>query len=78
MQAITKAIDLLQTQTKAKFFIFALPAFCLPLLLSGPQLITGSIVNLLLIWAVRELPRTWALPLAFLPSIGAVLNGVIF
>ena len=77
MQSITKAIDILQTQTKAKFFVFALPAFCLPLFFSGPQLLTGSIVNLLLIWAARELPRAWALPLAFLPSIGAVLNGVM-
>lgn len=57
---------------------FSCLLFFLPLLLSGPQLLIGSIVNLLLIWAVQKLSRSKAWPLAFLPSIAAVMHGVIF
>lgn len=61
-----------------KIIFFAIILFTLPLLLSGPQLLVGSIVNFLLIWAVLSLSRKRARPLAFLPSIAAVLHGVIF
>ena len=52
--------------------------FFLPLLLSGPQLLIGSIVNLFLIASVQKLSRSKAWPLAFLPSIAAVMHGVLF
>lgn len=61
-----------------KILFFVIVLFCLPLFLSGPQLLIWSIVNLLLIWAARKLSRSKARPLAFVPSIAAVLHGVIF
>lgn len=61
-----------------KIIFFAVALFCLPLFLSGPQLLVGSIVNLMLIWATRSLSWKRAWPLAFLPSIAAVLHGAIF
>ena len=57
---------------------FVCVLFFLPLLISGPQLVIWSIVNLLLIASVQKLSRSKAWPLAFIPSIAAVLHGVIF
>lgn len=52
--------------------------FCLPWLLSWPQLLIWSLVNLLLIYASLILPWVKSYPLALLPSIWAVLHGAIF
>jgi hypothetical protein len=65
------------TQT-ARTLGFVCVLFFLPLLLSGPQLLVWSLVNLALIAAVRKLSRSKARWFAFVPSIAAVLHGVIF
>ncbi|OGD63707.1 hypothetical protein A2160_03410 [Candidatus Beckwithbacteria bacterium RBG_13_42_9] len=52
--------------------------FTIPLFLSGPQLLVGTIVSaLLIIIAVKTSPKYW-LPLAMLPSLGAFMHGVLF
>lgn len=55
-----------------------LVAFSIPFFISGPQLITGSIVNALLFIAVIKLPVGRLLPVIVLPSLGAFLRGVLF
>jgi len=57
--------------------IFAL-SFFIPLLISGPQILTGSLVNALLFLAAAYLPKKKVKYIVALPGIAAVLNGVIF
>lgn len=53
-------------------------AFLVPFFISGPQLLTGTIVNCLLISGVKFVDKRNYLFLAILPSIAAVLNGLVF
>ena len=53
-------------------------AFFIPFLISGPQLLTGTLVNCLLILGVKFVYKKNHLFLAVLPSVAAVLNGLIF
>ncbi len=59
-------------------FIIGLTAFAIPFFVSGPQWLTGTTVNTLLFIAVIRLPRKRLLPVIILPSIGALLHGVLF
>lgn len=78
MQTTLHALRKLHVNQTTRTLGFVCVLFFLPLLLSGPQLLVWSIVNLLLIGAVRKLSRSKAWPLAFIPSIAVVLHGVIF
>jgi hypothetical protein len=78
MQTTHHALRKLHVSPTTRTLGFVSILFCLPLLISGPQLLIWSIVNLLLISAVRKLWRSKSWPLAFIPSIAAVLHGVIF
>jgi hypothetical protein len=52
-------------------------AFAIPLVIAGPQWLTGTIVNsFLFIFVARSSNKI--LPVVILPSIGAFLHGVIF
>ena len=53
-------------------------AFLIPFLISGPQLLTGSLVNCFLILSTRFVDKKNHLTIAVLPSIAAVLNGLVF
>lgn len=57
--------------------IFAL-SFLIPFLISGPQLLTGTLVNCLLILGTRFVDKKNHLIISALPSIAAVLNGLVF
>lgn len=57
--------------------IFSL-AFFIPFLISGPQLLTGTLVNCLLISGIKFIDKKNHLFLAVLPSVAAVLNGLVF
>ncbi len=78
MQTTVHAQRKLHVTQTGRTLWFVSILFCLPLFISGPQLLIWSIVNLLLIASVRKLSRSKAWPLAFIPSIAAVLHGVIF
>ena len=52
--------------------------FLIPFLISGPQLLTGSLVNFLLILGARYVDKKNHLAMSVLPSIAAVLNGLVF
>lgn len=53
-------------------------AFLIPFLISGPQLLTGTLVNCLLISGVKFVDNKNHLFMAVLPSIATVLNGLVF
>lgn len=61
-------------------YIYLLPglAFTIPLVISGPQILTGTIVNCLLFSSSFYLSRKNQTLVAVGPSIGALLNGLIF
>ena len=62
-----------------KTIIFLIPLFFIPFLLGGPQLLVGSIVNLLLIFVALRYKNYYAsIPMVMLPSIAACLNWLIF
>lgn len=58
----------------------ALPlfAFAIPLFVSGPQLLTGSLVNCFLFLSTSYSSKKTQATVIILPSIAAILNGVIF
>lgn len=64
----------------SKLFSLALFAssFLIPFFISGPQLLVGIVVNMVLYLFVRFFGLTRTIPLLVLPSIGAMLNGVVF
>lgn len=76
MDEETTAIDI-KSLTIHQNVIIGL-AFFIPLLISGPQLLTGSLVNFLLIMGTRFVDRKNFPVISVLPSIAAVLNGLIF
>ena len=54
-------------------------AFAIPFLITGPQLLTGTIVNTFLyIASAKQLNRKSLYLIALLPSLGAVSNGILF
>jgi hypothetical protein len=58
----------------------ALPAaaFVLPILVSGPQLITGTLVNALLYYSSKKLTGRNLIITAIAPGLGAVSHGILF
>lgn len=53
-------------------------AFLLPLLLGGPQVLVGTLVNAVLIYAALQYRFTRVLPIVVLPSIAVLSRGVMF
>jgi len=54
-------------------------AFSIPLFISGPQLLTGSLVNcLLFLVALSKFGKKTILAVALLPSLGALSHGLLF
>lgn len=67
----------ISSTTKTFFILISL--FAVPFFLSGPQLLIGSIVNILLIFVALNYKNYYAIiPMIMLPSIAAVLHGVMF
>lgn len=66
--------------TNSKLFSLALftSSFLIPFFISGPQLLVGIVVNMVLYLSVRFFGLRRTIPLLVLPSIGAALNGVVF
>jgi hypothetical protein len=73
-----KTITLPQTTSRVIEYSLIAASFFIPFFISGPQLLTGTIVNALLFLFVSQLSSKKLLPMVMLPSIGAVLNGVLF
>ncbi len=73
-----KSLDLPFSMVQIKFVGLYLLSFTIPLLLHQ-QLITGSIVNALLFYvASKKYTFKEILPIVLLPSVAAVINGLLF
>ena len=66
------------THQSAQMLALALLGFLIPFLIPGPQILTGILVNALIIRAAIALPSWKTLPVIFTPSIGALAQGVLF
>jgi len=74
----TKTITLPKTVSQVFEYSLIASSFLIPFLISGPQLLTGTIVNSLFYLFVLQSVSKKILPIVLLPSIGALLNGIIF
>lgn len=63
--------------TQYVYILYTL-SFCIPLVFASPQLITGTIINGLLFLATERLSKKEIIPLIVLPSLGAIIHGVLF
>ncbi len=73
-----KTITLPKTTSFVMEYSLLAASFFIPFIISGPQLLTGTIVNALLyLFVLRNASKT-TLPMVVLPSIGALLNGILF
>ncbi|MFH0773594.1 MAG: hypothetical protein V1922_04765 [bacterium] len=73
-----KTISLPKTTTQILEYSLLATSFLIPFFVSGPQLLTGTVVNTLLFLLVSQVSSKKTLPIVILPSIGAVLNGILF
>jgi len=74
-----KKIFWIRITEKVMLLTYAFALFAIPLLISWPQLLVGSMVNFILILAALHYKNyKTMLPLVILPSIAAVLHGVMF
>ena len=62
---------------RLNFFVYCI-GFSIPLLISQPQLITGTIVNSLFFIASEKLDKKALYPALILPSLGAISHSVLF
>ena len=53
-------------------------AFAIPFLVSGPQLVTGTLINAFLFYASLKLSKKALTGIIIGPSIGALFNGLVF
>jgi hypothetical protein len=70
--------DFREKYENIELVVCSLLAFTIPFLFPTQQLITGTLVNAFLIIAALHFRGWKVLPLVMLPSIAAVLNGLLF
>ena len=61
-----------------ELILYSAAVFFIPLLISHPQVLTGTLVNAFLIMAALHFKGWKAAPIVILPSVGAVLSGMLF
>lgn len=76
MQTITISLNRLRTVRLE--IILPVVIFAIPFIVSGPQLLTGTIVNCLLFLIADRLANKKLFIIAALPSLGAISHGVLF
>ena len=74
----TKTIALQKTTVQTIEYSLLALSFFIPLFISGPQLLTGVVVNMFLFLITMRSYSTKSLLMIALPSVGALLNGLIF
>ena len=65
-------------QEYAEMMLYSLVAFSLPFIMGHEQLLVGSVVNCALVLAALNLRGARLLPVILLPSVGALLAGMLF
>ncbi len=70
--------EFIEKYENLELILYSTAVFLIPLLVSHPQMLTGTLVNALLIMAALHFRGWKAAPIVILPSIGAVLGGMLF
>ena len=73
-----KTISITKAPTLSLNVVIPAFAFIIPFMLSGPQWLTGSIINCLLLLSSGILPKKSRAAVIILPSVGALFHGMIF
>ncbi len=58
--------------------LYSVIAFCVPFVLSHPQLLVGTVVNMMLILGAQNLRGYKLFGMIFTPSLGVIASGLIF
>lgn len=61
-----------------QLIVISFLAFAIPFVFPHPQILTGIVVNALLVFAALGMRGNSVIPVILLPSIGAVANGLLF
>jgi len=69
---------LIEQNENVELIIYIFLGFFIPLFFSHPQIITGALVNAFLILSALHFKGYKSLYLVFIPSIAALLRGVLF
>jgi uncharacterized membrane protein len=72
-----KYIQILKSEKLQLGVVYTL-SFLIPFFLPKPQIILGTIINLILIYSVSKFTFKQMLPLFILPSISSFLNNLLF
>lgn len=70
--------EFIQKYENIELILYSFAVFLIPLLISHPQMLTGTMVNAFLIMAALHFKGWKAAPIVILPSIAAVLSGMLF
>lgn len=60
------------------FVVLPVAGYLIPLLISHPQILTGTAVNMLLVMFAVRYPKRSAAFMCMLPGLGAVTHGLLF
>lgn len=66
------------TTNRLMYYSLLFCSFFVPFFVQGPQFLTGTVVNTFLFLFVSQFPSKKTFPIVVLPSVAAVLNGVLF
>ena len=70
--------ELSRKQEIIEMMFYSLTAFLIPMLLSHPQYLVGTVVNFLLIISAMNIKGYKLLPVIVTPSLGALIHGALF
>ncbi len=70
--------EFIEKYENIELILYSFAVFLIPLLISHPQMLTGTAVNAFLIMAALHFRGWKAAPVVVLPSMAVVLNGVLF
>ncbi|MBI5126964.1 hypothetical protein HZA76_00720 [Candidatus Roizmanbacteria bacterium] len=74
----TETVTIDKTALSSLNLVLPVLAFIIPFFVSGPQILTGSLVNCFLFLSAAYSSKRTSSAVIFLPSIAALLNGLVF
>ena len=77
MKFSTISLSITENLSLTYWLSLYLVIFAIPLVFSGPQIVVGTVVNACLFIAAKQTSPAKLIPLAILPSLAAILHGVV-
>ena len=75
---LLKKTDNILTNSYFHLSLLYILSFLIPFLLKGPQLLTGTLINFLLIIGISQFKLKQILPILLIPSLSAYLSHTLF